>query len=100
MSCFGHDIGHCESTQTGEESRVRALSHDLRGNLSDGEQQQQECQPDSPEPGIHLPPITWGLQNKYSADGMLLASASERYVARDYSRGHGESLALVGNSPT
>ena len=99
MSSFGHDIGHCESTQTGEESRVRAFSHDLRGNLRDGEQQQ-ECQLDSPEPGIHLPPITWGLQNKYSADAMLLASASERYDARDYSRGHGEFLALVGNSPT
>ena len=41
---------------------------------------------DSPALGIHLPPLTWGIQYKYSADAVLLVFASHYYDAPDYIR--------------
>ena len=41
---------------------------------------------DSPDKGIHLPPMVWGIQYKYSADAVLLVFASEPYMAEDYIR--------------
>ncbi|WP_440225593.1 WxcM-like domain-containing protein [Dokdonella sp. MW10] len=51
---------------------------------------------DSPEHGIHLPPLTWGIQYKYSDDAVLMVFASEYYDAEEYIRDYDEFLRLVG----
>ena len=50
---------------------------------------------DAPDLGIHLPPMTWGIQYKYSADAVLLVFASRYYEAQDYIRDYAEFLALT-----
>lgn len=50
---------------------------------------------DSPSIGIHLPPLTWGVQYKYSPDAVLLVFASEFYDTNEYIRDYGEFLDLV-----
>lgn len=53
---------------------------------------------DRPDAGIHLPPMIWGIQYKYSADAVLLVFASEHYDATDYIRDYDSFLALAGGS--
>jgi UDP-2-acetamido-3-amino-2,3-dideoxy-glucuronate N-acetyltransferase len=55
----------------------------------------QEFKLDSADLGIHLPPLIWGIQYKYSADAVLLVFASEPYDAGDYVRGYDEFLKLL-----
>lgn len=50
---------------------------------------------DAPHLGIHLPPMTWGVQYKYSEDAVLLVFASHHYDADDYIRDYDEFLALA-----
>lgn len=50
----------------------------------------------SPDLGLHLPPMTWGIQYKYSADAVLLVFTSHYYDADDYIRNYAEFLRLVG----
>lgn len=50
---------------------------------------------DSPEKGLHLPPMTWGTQYEYSADAVLLVFASHPYDPADYIRDYGEFLELA-----
>jgi len=45
--------------------------------------------------GLYLPPMTWAIQYRYSADAMLLVFASDYYDAADYIRDYEEFLALV-----
>ena len=47
---------------------------------------------DSPERGIYLPPLIWGIQYKYSSDAVLLVFASENYDSNDYIRDYNEFL--------
>lgn len=47
---------------------------------------------DSPDRGIYLPPMIWGIQYKYSPDAVLLVFASDYYDAGDYIRDYGEFL--------
>lgn len=47
--------------------------------------------------GIHLPPMTWGTQYKYSSDAVLLVFASDYYDANDYIRNYSEFKSLVNN---
>lgn len=49
----------------------------------------------SPSHGIHLPPMTWGIQYRYSADAMLLVFASHYYDAKDYIRNYEEFISQV-----
>lgn len=51
---------------------------------------------DRPDTGLHLPPMTWGIQYKYSPDALLLVFASHYYDADDYIRDYDEFLALAG----
>lgn len=53
---------------------------------------------DSPDKGIYLPPMVWGIQYKYSADAVLLTFASELYDPTDYIRNYAEFTALVRGS--
>jgi acetyltransferase-like isoleucine patch superfamily enzyme/dTDP-4-dehydrorhamnose 3,5-epimerase-like enzyme len=48
---------------------------------------------DSRNLGLHIPPMTWAVQYRYSADAVLLVFASEFYDDRDYIRDYGEFLA-------
>lgn len=41
---------------------------------------------DAPNKGLYLPPLTWGIQYKYSKDAVLLVFASHSYSADDYIR--------------
>jgi len=47
-----------------------------------------------PTLAVYLPPLTWGVQYKYSADAMLLVLASDAYDPEDYVRNYNEFLAL------
>jgi UDP-2-acetamido-3-amino-2,3-dideoxy-glucuronate N-acetyltransferase len=70
----------------------------LRGScavVADDGAQRVEVLLDAPERGLYLPPMTWGIQYKYSADAMLLVFASQHYDAADYIREHDEFLAAV-----
>lgn len=66
--------------------------------VADDGQRRCEIVLDSPELGIHLPPLTWGIQYKYSDDAVLLVFASEYYDAGEYIRDYDEFLALVGGA--
>lgn len=45
---------------------------------------------ESPDMGIYLPPMTWGIQYKYSSDAVLLVFTSHTYDAADYIRDYNE----------
>ena len=45
--------------------------------------------------GLHIPPMIWALQYKYSQDAILLVLASRKYEAQDYIRDYAEFLREV-----
>lgn len=49
---------------------------------------------DSPSIGVHLAPMTWGVQYRYSADAVLLVLASEQYDPKEYIRDYAEFMRL------
>lgn len=51
---------------------------------------------DRPNIGLHLPPLVWGVQYKYSPDACLLVFASDYYENEDYIRDYSEFRQLVG----
>jgi len=53
---------------------------------------------DSPDKGIYLPPMVWGVQYKYSEDAVLLVFASHHYEAADYIRNYSDFLDEVEKS--
>lgn len=63
--------------------------------IADDGKTREEIRLDSPELGIHLPPLTWGIQYKYTRDAVLLVFASEYYDAGEYIREYPEFLDLV-----
>ena len=54
-----------------------------------------EVKLDSPELGIHIPPMIWGIQYKYSHDAVLLVFTSDYYDAADYIRNYKEFMSLA-----
>lgn len=50
---------------------------------------------DSPLVGIHIPPMVWGVQYRYTPDAMLLVLASDIYDADDYIRDYDQFLLLL-----
>jgi acetyltransferase-like isoleucine patch superfamily enzyme/dTDP-4-dehydrorhamnose 3,5-epimerase-like enzyme len=50
---------------------------------------------DRPSVGLHIPPMVWAIQYKYSADAVLLVLASHPYDAADYIRSYGEFQEAV-----
>lgn len=54
---------------------------------------------DRPDMGIYLPPLTWGIQYKYSADGVLLVFASDAYDPTDYIRDYADFVRVVAAKP-
>lgn len=49
----------------------------------------------SPDSGIYLPPLTWGIQYKYSDDAVLLVFTSDYYEAGDYIRDYSEFITIA-----
>lgn len=64
--------------------------------VADDGTHRQEFLLDSPDVGVHLPPMVWGIQYKYSADAVLMVYASHYYDGADYIRNYAEFLQLVG----
>jgi acetyltransferase-like isoleucine patch superfamily enzyme len=54
----------------------------------------QEFLLDRPDIGLHMEPMIWGTQYRYSADAVLLVLASHAYDAEDYIRDHEMFLQL------
>jgi acetyltransferase-like isoleucine patch superfamily enzyme/dTDP-4-dehydrorhamnose 3,5-epimerase-like enzyme len=50
---------------------------------------------DSPTIGLHLPPMVWGIQYKYTEDAVMLVLASDKYDPGSYIRDYSEFLKLV-----
>jgi hypothetical protein len=68
----------------------------LRGSvrcLVDDGSTREDVQLSSPDVGLHVPPMIWGTQWKYSGDSILLVLASHPYDADDYIRDYEEFLA-------
>ncbi len=55
----------------------------------------QEFLLDRPDVGLHLPPMTWGIQYKYSRDAVLLVFASHYYEGSDYIRDYDDFLKTL-----
>ena len=52
------------------------------------------------EVGLHIPPMIWGTQWKYTREAVLLVLASHAYDASDYIRDYEEFLeSVAGSSP-
>jgi UDP-2-acetamido-3-amino-2,3-dideoxy-glucuronate N-acetyltransferase len=49
----------------------------------------------SPDVGLHIPPMIWGTQWKYTRDAVLLVLASHPYDAADYIRDYEEFLQVL-----
>lgn len=47
-----------------------------------------------PTMGLHIPPMVWGVQYRYSHDSLLLVLASDNYDAQDYIRDYAEFRLL------
>ncbi len=50
---------------------------------------------DKPGAGLYLPPLTWGIQYRYSPDAVLLVLASQHYDNQDYVRDYERFLELA-----
>ncbi len=67
----------------------------LRGMVSvvcDDGQKRQEFELSTPEQGLYLPPMVWGIQYKYSADALLAVFASHPYDPDDYIRDYDQFI--------
>lgn len=71
-----------------------AVRGSIRVAMDDGETRG-EITLDRPNMGLYLPPLTWGVQYKYSSDAMLLVFASDYYDSADYIRDYGDFIKLV-----
>jgi dTDP-4-dehydrorhamnose 3,5-epimerase-like enzyme len=49
---------------------------------------------DSPAKGVHIPPMVWATEYKFTRDAVLLVLASEYYDPGDYIRDYGDFVAL------
>ena len=55
----------------------------------------QEFVLDSPALALHLPPMVWGIQYRFSQDAVLLVLCSDKYDSADYIRDYADFLQLV-----
>ena len=72
----------------------------IKGNCSvvvDDGNNRAEVLLDGPQLGLHVPPMVWATEYKYSADAVLLVLASEVYRAEDYIRDYDLFLSELAN---
>ena len=62
--------------------------------LADNGSERAEYLLDSPEKSLHIPPMVWGTQYKYTADAVLMVLASHPYDPDDYIRDYDTFLEL------
>ncbi|HEY5975461.1 MAG TPA: WxcM-like domain-containing protein [Geobacteraceae bacterium] len=70
----------------------------IKGSCSvvvDDGHRREEVRLDKPSLGLHIPPMVWATQYKYTSDAVLLVLASATYEAADYIRDYDEFLRLV-----
>jgi UDP-2-acetamido-3-amino-2,3-dideoxy-glucuronate N-acetyltransferase len=70
----------------------------LRIVVDDGARRE-EYPLESPDVGLHVPPMVWATQYQYSPDAVLMVYASERYSPDDYLRDYDAFLRLVQRAP-
>lgn len=73
----------------------------LKGELAlvvDDGSRRQEVRLRGPEVGVHLPPMVWGIQYRFSPDAVLLVLASDAYDPDDYVRDYEEYRRLMGSN--
>jgi len=79
--------------------RLQQLMICVKGSLSvvldDGESRD-EVLLDRPNLALHVPPLIWTSQYRYSDDAVFLVLASDVYDAADYIRSYDEFLAALG----
>ncbi|SCB42612.1 Acetyltransferase (isoleucine patch superfamily) [Bradyrhizobium shewense] len=74
----------------------------VRGSCSvvvDDGHKRAEVRLNSPNKGIYLPPMVWGVQYNFTSDAVLLVFASDRYNPDDYIRSYSEFVELVREEP-
>jgi dTDP-4-dehydrorhamnose 3,5-epimerase-like enzyme len=64
--------------------------------VTDDGTQRHEFILDTPTKGMHIPPMIWATQYKFTRDAILLVFASEFYDAADYIRDYDEFRSLQG----
>lgn len=64
--------------------------------LADNGHVREEFILDSPNKGLYLPPMVWGIQYKYSSDAVLLVFASHYYDPADYIRDYNDFIVMTG----
>lgn len=62
--------------------------------IADDGKEREEIVLDSPAVGVHIAPMVWATQYRYSADAVLLVLASDIYRPEDYIRDYAEFCAL------
>lgn len=70
----------------------------VRGKISvvaDDGVRREEFLLDRPDIGLHIPPMVWAVQYKYSADALLLVFASHYYDSADYVRDYNDFISLT-----
>lgn len=72
---------------------LQAVAGSVHVIADDGRQREEFCL-DRPSLGLYLPPMTWGIQYRYSEGAVLLVLASDPYDPADYIRDYDEFLAL------
>ncbi|MGH9800560.1 MAG: sugar 3,4-ketoisomerase, partial [Blastocatellia bacterium] len=73
----------------------------LKGDCSlvvDDGTHREELRLASPTLGVHVQPMVWGVQYKFSGDAVLLVLASDKYDPDDYIRDYDEFERLIGKS--
>jgi hypothetical protein len=73
------------------------LSGSCAVKLDDGVHRE-ELVLDSPTLGLHVGPLTWCTQHRFTPNAVLLVLASEAYGAHDYIRDYSEFLALAAQN--
>ncbi len=63
--------------------------------IVDDGHKKEEIVMNSPEIGVHVPPLVWAIQYRHAADAVLLVMASGPYDTGDYIRDYGEFQGLV-----
>lgn len=97
--CFlVHDVPSIEVRGEHAHHRCAQFLIAIKGRLhviADDGTHREEFILDDPRTGLLLPPLTWGIQYRYSADAVLLVLASHHYDPGDYIRDYDEFLAMT-----
>ena len=67
--------------------------------IADNGQRRESFTLESPQVGVYLPPMVWGVQYNHSSDCVLLVLASHAYDASDYIRNYDDFLAAARQHP-